>query len=75
MSSSLLSLLKANYRSRYEEVLCPKCKKSKDMVEHVIKCYAGVEANELKDLKSSKWNLIIKTVGEAIKDSTQGVGS
>ena len=45
------------------------------MVEHVIKCYAGVEANELKDLKSSKWNLIIKTVGEAIKDSTQGVGS
>ena len=63
--------LKANYRSRHEEVLCHKCKKSEDKVEHVIKCYADIEAKELKDLKSSRWKLMIKTVKESIKDSRQ----
>jgi hypothetical protein len=28
--------------AQYKEVLCHKCKKSKDKVEHVIKCYADV---------------------------------
>ena len=63
--------LKANYRSRHEEVLCHKCKKSEDKVEHVIKCYADIEAKELKDLKSSRWKLIIKTVKKSIYDSKQ----
>ena len=55
---------------RFCAISC-KCKKSEDKVEHVIKCYADIEAKELKDLKSSRWKLIIKTVKESIHDSRQ----
>ena len=59
---------KSNYKTKYENLTCPKCHSNKDTTEHVVHCYTGVAVKELRNEESTSWTKIIEGFQKYTKD-------
>ena len=50
---------KSNFKSKYTDLCCPKCKIENDTTEHVVQCFTDVKVNEISNPNSSEWIKII----------------
>ena len=50
---------KSNFKSKYTDCYCPKCKTYNDTTEHVVQCFTEVNAEEITNTNSTEWMKII----------------
>ena len=51
---------KSNFKSKYKNHYCPKCKTDTDTAEHIVRCFTDVNPTEIYNTKSEEWLNILE---------------
>ena len=50
---------KSNYKSKYNNWDCPKCRTHQDTTEHIVECFTDVSKDAITQVDSTEWRKMI----------------